>query len=106
MRALAALLVALVVAAPPSGTSAAIKRVRVADLSFEPAAVRVNVGDIVRWRWVGTARHNVTVSRGPRKFHSRTKREGRFAKRLGVSGTYRYLCTVHPDAMRGRVVVE
>jgi plastocyanin len=78
----------------------------VGDLFFDPASITINAGDRVRWRWVGTAPHNVTVTRGPRKFKSETKSEGSYRKRLKKTGTYRYICTVHPDDMRGKIVVE
>jgi plastocyanin len=100
------LLVALAAAALPSAANAALKRVRVGDVFFAPASITIRSGDSVRWRWVGVLRHNVTVTRGPRRFHSRTKTSGRYTKTLTARGTYRYICTVHPVDMRGRVTVE
>jgi plastocyanin len=93
-------------AADLSAEASATKRVEVGDLYFRSRSIAVKSGDTVRWVWVGEARHNVTVTRGPRKFRSRTKTGGTYAKRLRRRGTYRYVCTVHPDTMRGRVVVE
>jgi plastocyanin len=93
-------------AADPDATASATKRVRVGDLFFRSSSVTVQRGDAVRWVWVGRQPHNVTVTRGPVEFRSRTKRDGAYRKRLGRRGTYRYICTLHPDSMRGRVVVE
>jgi plastocyanin len=90
----------------PDAEASATKRVRVGDLFFRSRAVTVQRGDTVRWVWVGQAPHNVTVTRGPVEFRSRTKTDGAYRKRLNRRGTYRYICTVHPDDMRGRVVVE
>jgi plastocyanin len=93
-------------AAGPDAEASATKRVRVGDLFFRRSAITIQSGDTVRWVWVGRAPHNVTVTRGPREFRSRTKRSGAYRKRLNRRGTYRYICTVHPTSMRGRVVVD
>ena len=93
-------------AARPDPEASATKRVRVGDLFFRSRSITIQSGDTVRWVWVGREPHNVTVTRGPRKFGSRTKTDGAYRKRLSRRGTYRYICTLHPDDMRGRVVVE
>jgi plastocyanin len=93
-------------AADPSAEASATKRVEVGDLYFRSRSVSVQRGDTVRWVWAGELPHNVTVTRGPRKFRSRTKSGGTYAKRLSRRGTYRYVCTVHPDSMRARIVVR
>ena len=92
--------------AVPDGDASATKRVRVGDFFFRKRSITIQRGDRVRWVWVGREPHDVTVTRGPRKFHSRTKRSGSYRKRLRARGTYRYICTVHPLDMRGKVVVE
>jgi plastocyanin len=93
-------------ASGPDAGASATKRVTVGDNFFRPRSVTIDSGDTVRWRWVGRNPHNVTVTRGPRKFHSSTKSSGSYSKRLRRRGTYRYICTVHPASMRGKVVVE
>jgi plastocyanin len=92
--------------ADPQAGASATKRVRVGDFFFKKRVVSIEKGDRVRWVWVGRELHDVTVTRGPRKFHSRTKRNGSYRKQFSRRGTYRYLCTVHPIDMKGRVVVE
>lgn len=94
------------VASEPDAHAAATKRVKVGDLFFKKLSITIESGDTVTWMWVGEARHNVTVKRGPRKFHSRTKTSGTYEKKLRKRGTYRYICTVHPDEMRGKIIVE
>ena len=92
--AVAALAVATTAAvAIPSG---AATTVRVDDDVFRPGSVRVSKGATVRWRWVGDSPHNVTVTRGPVKFRSSTKRSGTFTRTMRRRGTYRIVCTVHP----------
>jgi len=94
------------VASDPDAHASATKRVKVGDLFFRKSKITIQSGDTVKWRWVGVAPHNVTVTKGPRKFHSKTKTSGTYAKTLRKRGTYRYICTVHPDNMKGRIVVE
>ena len=49
--------------------------------------------------------HNVTVKRGPVRFHSRTKTSGNYVKRMRRRGTYKIVCTIHVPAMRMRLEV-
>jgi plastocyanin len=93
-------------AADTEGEASATKRVRVGDNFFRKSSIAIQRGDSVRWVWVGSLEHNVTVTRGPRRFSSATKSSGVYRKRLRARGTYRYVCTVHPSNMRGRVVVR
>ena len=79
--------------------------VRVKDFSFSPASVTVNPGSTVTFRWAGRAPHNVTVTSGPVRFKSTTKTKGSYRRKLSRKGTYRFVCTVHPN-MKGRVRVR
>ena len=95
---LAGLLGILAVAAPAMSKH---KSVAIDDNYFvakgKPRTVTVHVGDKVEWDWEATASkpHNVTVTQGPVKFHSKTKTSGRFEKRLKKAGTYKIVCTIH-----------
>jgi len=95
-----------VAAVLPATASAATKRVKVGDEYFSPKRITIQSGDTVRWNWVGSLRHNVTVTRGPRMFHSKTQRSGHYSRAIVRRGTYRYICTIHPLSMRGRITVE
>jgi plastocyanin len=57
--------------------------------------VTVKKNDSVRWRWEGKHPHNVTVTSGPVKFHSSTKKTGTFTKKVTRKGTYKLVCTIH-----------
>ena len=95
-----AIAVAMAVAIP----STAATTVRVDDDVFRPGSLTVSKGTTVRWRWVGDDPHNVTVSRGPAKFRSATKRSGTYSRRMRRRGRYVIVCTVHPGMdMRLRV---
>jgi plastocyanin len=99
-------LAALAVAIAAQPAAAATARVEVGDYFFKKRSITIDRLDRVRWAWVGRDLHDVTVTRGPRKFHSSTKRRGSYTKRFRKRGTYRYICTVHPIDMRGKVVVD
>ncbi|HEV2890338.1 MAG TPA: plastocyanin/azurin family copper-binding protein [Frankiaceae bacterium] len=96
MKKLAVAAVAIATALAVAVPSNALTVVRVDDDVFRPGSVTVRKGATVRWRWVGDDPHNVTVRRGPVRFHSSTKRTGTYTKRLRTRGTYRIVCTVHP----------
>jgi plastocyanin len=93
---LAGLLVALVLAAPALSKR---KSVELDDNYFvhkrAPHTVTVHKGDKVEWEWEGKNPHNVTVTKGPVKFHSKTQSKGSFEKKLTKRGTYKIICTIH-----------
>ena len=96
-RALALAGVTAVLAASTAG--AATTRVVIGDNFFVRdggrPTVRVAAGDTVRWVWRGENIHNVSVLRGPVKFHSGFKRRGSFRRTLTHPGTYIVYCSVH-----------
>ena|SRR5215216_7082509 len=98
---LAALLATLLAVGP---ALSARKTVEVDDNYFvrrgAPPTVRVQRNDTVVWEWEGRNPHNVTVTQGPVRFHSRTKRSGTYSKKLTRRGTYRIVCTIHRPNMR------
>jgi len=65
-----------------------------------PRTVTVHKGDKVEWEWEGRNPHNVTVKKGPVKFHSKTKTSGSYEKKLKEVGTYKIVCTIHAPSMR------
>jgi plastocyanin len=96
-RALAGLVVVVVVGASLAGTaSAKTTKVAVDDNFFKPKRVTVHVGDKVTWKWEGFVAHNVTVEKGPKKFKSATKSDGTFSRVIKKPGVYRIVCTIHP----------
>jgi plastocyanin len=98
---LAALAATLLIAAPALSKR---KSVEVDDNYFvrkgAPPTVTVNRNDTVVWEWEGRSPHNVTATRGPVKFHSRTQRSGDYSKKMTRSGTYKIVCTIHLPNMR------
>ena len=108
LAALMLVLPALLIAAAPALSKR--KNVEVDDNYFvsegSPRTITVKKNDTVVWEWEGRNPHNVTVTRGPVKFSSRTKTSGSYSKKLTRRGTYRILCTVHAPTMRMRLRVE
>jgi len=104
---IAGLLGALVVAAPALSKR---KSIEVDDNYFvhkgAPRTVTVHKGDKVEWEWEGSNPHNVTVTKGPVKFHSKTQSSGSFKKTLKKRGTYKIICTVHAPKMRMTLKVK
>lgn len=66
----------------------------------KPSTVTVHKGDKVKWEWEGSNPHNVTVRKGPVKFHSNDKSSGTYTKKLRKLGTYKIVCTIHAPDMR------
>lgn len=84
---------------------AASKSVRVGDNFFRSSSVTVKRGTTVKWRFQGRAPHNVTVTRGPQRFRSKTMRRGTYSKRVTRKGSYTIVCTLH-SGMRMRLRVR
>jgi plastocyanin len=104
---LTGLLAALLAAGPALSKR---KSIEVDDNYFvregKPPTVTVSRNDKVVWEWEGKAPHNVTVTRGPVKFHSTTKSSGSFSKKLTKAGTYKIICTIHKPGMRMTLKVK
>lgn len=78
--------------------------VTIKNIAFQPVRVEVGAGQTVTWRFEDSATpHTVTAADG--SFDSGTKTSGRFSHRFDKPGTYDYTCTIHPQQMRGTVVV-
>jgi len=93
----------------PAGSAGAATTVTVGDNFFAPSTKTVAPGTNVRFNWVGSRRHNVKKKSGPgRGFKSVTTRSRgvNFSKRFNVAGTYRMICTIHPEEMKLKLTVR
>jgi plastocyanin len=111
MRKLLAALAIAAVAGASAGTAlAATRTAKVGDNYFvrdgKPPTIRVAKGTKLRFRWTGAAPHNVAVTSGPVKFHSKVMAKGTYVRKLTKAGTYKLLCQVHPAEMRLTVKVR
>jgi plastocyanin len=103
--ALLALTTALLAFGAVSALGAAGKTVKVKDDLFTPKTLKISKGTKVTWQWAGVLKHNVTVKRGPSKFHSKTQVRGSFNHIFSRPGTYHLVCTIHPG-MKMTIVVR
>jgi plastocyanin len=77
--------------------------VAIASFNYQPADVRIAVGDTVEWRNLDPTVHTVTASRG--EFSSGSMRQGQtFRATFNAPGVYPYFCEPH-ETMRGMVSV-
>ena len=102
---------AVALASALGGTAGAAPKttVTLGDNFFAPSSKTISRGTKVRFKWVGSRRHNVKKKSGPGGgFKSRTtkSRGVNFAKRFTKAGTYRLICTIHPDTMRLKLTVR
>ena len=72
---------------------------------FGPAAIRVDPGTTVVWKWIGSGHHNVVATEG--EFDSGRPEEGAaFEHTFETPGTALYYCDPHRNmGMKGAVVV-
>ena len=81
----------------PSSSQAAARTVTVDNFAFSPASLSVRAGTTVTWKFKDSTKHNVTVTRGPARFHSKNIRHGSYSHTLKRRGTYKLVCSIHPD---------
>jgi plastocyanin len=95
------LLALAVTASVTSATSA--KRgstVKVADDFYSPDSLSVSSGTKVKFNWTGSHKHNVVKKKGPGGSFSSsiTQADGvQFEHKFTKAGTYKIICTVHPE---------
>jgi plastocyanin len=75
--------------------------VTIKEMAYTPASLTVAAGATVTWVWQdGAIAHDVKGD----GFHSKVQSKGTFSHRFTEAGTYKYLCTLHPN-MTGRIEV-
>lgn len=85
----------------PQGAPASVT-VSAEAIVFSPATVTIRAGGKVTWVWANKTYHNVS---GP-GFASEVSNTGPFSTAFANPGTYAYACEIHPDTMRGTVIVQ
>lgn len=96
-------IVAILAVAVPT-VLAASRGVSIRDFAFAPKTVEIRVGDRVTWTNRDSVEHTATARNG--SFDTGLLGEGESRSiRFTAAGTYRYICTPHPN-MTGTVVVR
>ena len=78
-------------------------RVKMERVTFEPAGVRVRVGDTLEWDNSDFVAHTATSKEAGFDVNVLPGREG--SSVVKAAGTFSYLCQYHPN-MKGQIVVE
>jgi plastocyanin len=91
-------------------------KVTVNDFYFAPTAVTIPKGRSVKWVWssTNTYPHDVHLKKGPANLKQKGSYSTRttavtgahFQKTFETPGTYKYICTIHPDEMRMTITVK
>ena len=94
----------------PGTGSAGGSTIKVGDDFFSPESISVSAGSKVKFKWVDTSNdHNVTKQSGPGKSFSSetTDTPGtKYSHKFKKSGTYKVICTIHPDTMKAKIKVD
>lgn len=92
--------------------AAATKTVKMGEYFYKPKTVTISAGDSVRFVNAGKIEHTVADSTRSGTIRSRIiqprplKRGQAQTVKFRRRGTVYYVCTFHPDLMRGKVVVR
>lgn len=102
---IAVMLVLGIATAPtvPALGAGTTKNVKVGDEFFKPTVLSIKKGTKVKWTWVGSSLHNVTVTSGPTRFHSRDQARGTYSHTFTQKGTWHLICTLHGFTMTIKV---
>jgi plastocyanin len=86
----------------PSGNS--VKRVKIINFAFTPKTITIAKGTKVTWTNGGSVNHTTTSTKG--LWDSGALAPGAaFAHVFKKVGTFKYLCTIHPTLMHGKILV-
>jgi|tagenome__1003787_1003787.scaffolds.fasta_scaffold20055043_2 plastocyanin len=107
---LVVLVIAVLSAVLATQAFARTRTVKVGDDYFlhrgSPPTITIKKGQRVRWKWVGHNSHNVSVTKGPKKFSSSFQREGTFRHKFSKAGTYKIVCVIHQPDMAMTIKVK
>ena len=76
------------------------------EMVFAPAAIRIQPGTTVTWKWIGSGNHNV-VAKDDLFDSGDPEEQASFEYTFDAAGTTLYYCDPHKSAgMKGAVIVE
>ncbi len=79
------------------------------NFAFEPQDAQAKVGQIVTWKNEQLANHTVTEDVPAEQRNMKSDKIGQgqtYQISFSKPGTYKYICSVHPDKMKGTVTVS
>ncbi|MFC9661440.1 plastocyanin/azurin family copper-binding protein [Nocardia sp. NPDC127606] len=80
--------------------------VEVGNMKYAPADATIKVGETVTWKFSDKVPHNVQgIGDKAMGLNSPIFDKGEWSYTFTQAGTYRYMCTLHPD-MRGSITVK
>ena len=82
-------------------------RIVVGDRFFSQPNIEVKKGAEIKWDFLGSELHNVTLADGPVGFGSpNLNGERDYSRKMNKAGTYKLFCALHPVDMQERVIVK
>ena len=100
-----AMLMVVAVLSAPSAQAKDVA-VNVGDNFFDPVTVTVAVGDKVTWTNTGNRMHDVTADGGAFESPRRMPNGAAYSYTASTPGTFPYICTIHPVAMKATLIVQ
>ena len=95
----------LVAVTPMTPAQAQAIPIDMSGYAFHPAMLTITVGETVTWTNHDQAPHDVTTTSAPVALHSSTLAKGAlWSYTFTTPGTYRYICSIHPDMTATLVV--
>ena len=70
--------------------------------AFHPTTITISAGDTVRWTNIDSVNHDV---KGDTFDSGVMKSNGTFEMIFNQTGTYNYICSIHPS-MQGQIIVQ
>lgn len=87
----------------PSATPTPLNTIIIKNFAFNPATLTVNKGTTVTWTNEDAATH--TISSDQFTSSSNLNKGDSYKFQFNTTGTYNYICGIHPN-MKGTIVVE
>lgn len=91
-------------AAAPAGKSSAGTTISIHEFMFSPTSITVTAGTTVHWKNLDPEPHTIRAVDASFKSDA-LDQDDSFAFKFDKPGTYRYVCSIHPQ-MQGTIVVK
>lgn len=91
----------------PAAAQAANKTINVGPgKTLNPSNATIDPSDTITWHWAERQSHHIASNPGSLEFWDSGEREtGDFVHAFPKSGSFSYVCKLHPDDMKGTITV-